>query len=363
MAGKRAVSGCFPVMTGPTLVVVFERFTDRARRVVVLAQEEARLLNHDYIGTEHILLGIVSEGDGVGARALESLDIPLEVVRAQVAEIVGTGPQAPSGHIPFTARAKTVLEQSLREALQLGHNYIGTEHILLGLIREGEGVGAQVLAKLGADEARVRAEVIRLLSGSAGREAQPAASAPAMGGRSLDRCAFCARDLWELERYVVGTGGVICDACIDAAREAVANAPEAGERAVRLPPRLFGDPPPAPDSVRAIEQALGRVFGGDADEDCSLFLDDWDQLAPVRAEVRRRFPQVTEPSVRLERVRFRGRDEAEVRFTILPTGWGGVTRDGTVSQAAGNWRVSRDTFCQVMALAGVPCPPPELPGQ
>jgi len=147
---------------------LFERFTDRARRVVVLAQEEARLLNHNYIGTEHILLGLIHEGEGVAAKALESLGISLEAVRNQVEEIIGQGGASPSGHIPFTPRAKKVLELSLREALQLGHNYIGTEHILLGLIREGEGVAAQVLVKLGADLSRVRQQVIQLLSGYSG---------------------------------------------------------------------------------------------------------------------------------------------------------------------------------------------------
>ena len=149
---------------------MFERFTDRARRVVVLAQEEARLLNHNYIGTEHILLGLIHEGEGVAARALESMGISLESVRSQVVEIIGQGAQAPTGHIPFTPRAKKVLELSLREALQLGHNYIGTEHILLGLIREGEGVAAQVLQKLGAELHKVRQTVIQLLSGSQGDE-------------------------------------------------------------------------------------------------------------------------------------------------------------------------------------------------
>ncbi len=159
---------------------MFERFTDRARRVVVLAQEEARMLNHNYIGTEHILLGLIHEGEGVAAKALESLGISLEAVRQQVEEIIGQGQQAPSGHIPFTPRAKKVLELSLREALQLGHNYIGTEHILLGLIREGEGVAAQVLVKLGADLNRVRQQVIQLLSGYQGKE--PAtAGGPAEG--------------------------------------------------------------------------------------------------------------------------------------------------------------------------------------
>ena len=161
---------------------MFERFTDRARRVVVLAQEEARMLNHNYIGTEHILLGLVREGEGVAAKALESMDISLNGVREQVQEIIGEGSHAPSGHIPFTPRAKKVLELSLREALQLGHNYIGTEHILLGLIREGEGVAAQVLGKLGADLGGVRQQVIQLLSGYEGKE--NASSSNGNGGPS-----------------------------------------------------------------------------------------------------------------------------------------------------------------------------------
>ena len=155
---------------------MFERFTDRARRVVVLAQEEARMLNHSHIGTEHILLGLIHEGGGVGGRAVESLGISLEEVRQQVGEIVGQGQQAPPGHIPFTPRAKKVLELSLREALQLGHNYIGTEHILLGLIREGDGVAAQVLLKLGADPTGIRQQVIQLLHADQGKE--PAAAGP-----------------------------------------------------------------------------------------------------------------------------------------------------------------------------------------
>src|SRR5256886_3255710 len=159
--------------------MMFERFTDRARRVVVLAQEEARMLNHNYIGTEHILLGLIHEGEGVAAKSLESLGISLEGVRSQVEEIIGQGQQAPSGHIPFTPRAKKVLELSLREALQLGHNYIGTEHILLGLIREGEGVAAQVLVKLGAELTRARQQVIQLLRGYQGKETAEAGT----GGR------------------------------------------------------------------------------------------------------------------------------------------------------------------------------------
>jgi ATP-dependent Clp protease ATP-binding subunit ClpC len=170
---------------------MFERFTDRARRVVVLAQEEARMLNHNYIGTEHILLGLIHEGEGVAAKALESLNISLEAVRQQVEEIIGQGQAAPTGHIPFTPRAKKVLELSLREALQLGHNYIGTEHILLGLIREGEGVAAQVLQKLGADLNRVRQTVIQLLSGYT-------VGAEAIGGEESDVHAEMGRASLEM---------------------------------------------------------------------------------------------------------------------------------------------------------------------
>src|ERR671933_503315 len=179
---------------------MFERFTDRARRVVVLAQEEARLLNHNYIGTEPILLGLIHEGEGVAAKALESLGISLEKVRQQVEEIIGAGQSPPSGHIPFTPRAKKVLELSLREALQLGHNYIGTEHILLGLIREGEGVAAQVLVKLGADLSRVRQQVIQLLSGYSGKEATsgaPSAENQPTGSLVLDQFG---RNLTQLAR-------------------------------------------------------------------------------------------------------------------------------------------------------------------
>jgi ATP-dependent Clp protease ATP-binding subunit ClpC len=145
---------------------VFERFTDRARRVVVFAQEEARMLDHNSIGTEHLLLGLIQEGEGVAARALDAMGISLEDARRDVEEIIGKGQDVPIGHIPFTPRAKKVLELALREALQLGHNYIGTEHILLGLVREGEGVAAQVLQKRGADLARVRETVVELLPGS-----------------------------------------------------------------------------------------------------------------------------------------------------------------------------------------------------
>jgi ATP-dependent Clp protease ATP-binding subunit ClpC len=168
---------------------MFEKFTERARQAIVLAQEEARLLNHNHIGTEHLLLGLIHEGQGVAARALESLGVSLEDVRQNVEEIIGRGQHELSGHIPFTPRAKKVLELSLRESQQLGHDYIGTEHILLGLIREGEGVAAQVLVKLGADLNRVRHQVIQLLGDKASEEpgdTEAAARREAAGGLAGD---------------------------------------------------------------------------------------------------------------------------------------------------------------------------------
>ena len=155
---------------GRTLDLVFERFADAARRVVVHAVKEARLLNHNYVGTEHLLLGLIRESDGVAARALESLDISLPSVRAEVEEIIGFGGQSPTGHIPFSPRAKKILDLSLREALQLGNDYVGTEHILLGLVREGEGIAAQVLLRLGADLSRVRRCVTEILADDRGSD-------------------------------------------------------------------------------------------------------------------------------------------------------------------------------------------------
>jgi Clp amino terminal domain, pathogenicity island component len=170
---------------------MFERFTDRARHVIVLAQEEARLLNHNYIGTEHILLGLTREGEGVAVKSLESLNVSLAAVRAQVEQMVGRGQDAPTGHIPFTPRAKRVLELSLREAQNLGHNYIGTEHILLGLIEEGEGVGTQVLRRLCPSLAQLRETVMRV---SATRTPDPGDSTPSAEVAGWTSYAPFARD-------------------------------------------------------------------------------------------------------------------------------------------------------------------------
>ncbi len=217
MAGQFAE--CDPVQ-------VFERFTDRGRRVLVLAQEEASLLNHAFIGTEHILLGLIHEGDGVAARALADLAISLESVRERVEETIGLSGTPPTGSPPFTPRAKKVLELSLREALQLGHNYIGTEHILLGLVREGQGVACQVLVSLGADLVRVRQQVIQLLSGHEGTETvgerrrdmtrsfREVLTLSGSEQSTLVKCSFCGRQPPESGKLVSGRDAYICEHCL-----------------------------------------------------------------------------------------------------------------------------------------------------
>jgi hypothetical protein len=350
---------------------VFERFTDRARQVVVLAQEEARLLSHNYIGTEHILLGLIHEGEGVAAKALESLGISLEAVRAQVEEIIGRGGSAPSGYIPFTPRAKKVLELSLREALPLGHNYIGTEHILLGLIREGQGVAAQVLVKLGGDLSRVRQRVIQLQSDDAGAmlHSEPAITASSMplvgfrqgwgfGGGSR-RCSFCGRREESVTHLVRAREAYICDACIALAHEAASAAPD-DERLVRIRPR-----PTLPSDRDAAEDEIVRafytVYGGEAsDEERCASIEGGSNLGPTLREAEQRRPWPARIDISIDSVRFIAENEAEVHFVLLlPQGpMMRVPYTGHAILVDGAWKVARSTYCDLVSRIGVQCPPP-----
>ena len=212
---------------------MFERFTDRARRVVVLAQEEARILEHNYIGTEHLLLGLIAEGEGVAARALGQLHVSLSAVRAEVQEIVGQGDTTPTAHIPFTRRAKKVLELALRESHGLGHNYIGTEHILLGLVREGEGVAAQVLRSRGVRLADVRVTVIALLEGQSAGRSQEVRLRPMTNDEFVEYLDWVVDDYAaELER----NGKAVGEAAVDASRASFASLLPDG---VETPGQLF----------------------------------------------------------------------------------------------------------------------------
>ncbi len=357
---------------------MFERFTDRARRALVYAQEESRLLNHSFIGTEHILLGLIREGDGVAARALMQMEITLEAVREGVKETIGLSAVVPTGSPPFTPRAKKVLELSLREALQLGHNYIGTEHMLLGLAREGEGVAAQVLVSLGADLARVHQQVIELLDDDRGEEplgadlglapyerrnavfsrgswrssATRVAGAPAVG---RETCSFCGRDLWEVGRFVSARAVVICEDCVGTATEALERGERAPEGEVVFPPRLFGT---APDdkAVDGVVSAIRTTFGVHPDElGASRPVEDAEELEPYFAEAGRRF-RVRPAGTRVERVRFLDDDVAEVEFVITLSGGGTFPFGGRVIRRGDRWLMSRQTVISVLQRAGVAVP-------
>jgi hypothetical protein len=344
---------------------VFERFTDQARRVVVLAQEEARLLNHPYIGSEHALLGVLAEGHGTGAHTLRSLDVSIEMVRAKVVALVGRGDRAPSGHIPFTPQAKRALEGALREALHAGDHEIGTEHLLLGLIREGDSTAARVLTELGLDPDAVRQRVADLRAGPG--DVHIAHGPPPRGGMSASgvpfgppwsACSFCGRDLWEVDHYVVGNGAVICDVCVALARTAVDDAPS-DDRSLRLPARVFGDPPDDKAVAEIVEVVELVLFSGPAgDATRAAGLEDGERLAPLQVQARRRHEGV-DVEHRLDRIRFIGPDLAEVRVGISLVGGPGMTFEGRVLRIDGSWKVSRDLFCATVRPAGVECPPTE----
>ena len=363
---------------------MFERFTDRARRVVVLAQEESRLLNHNYIGTEHLLLGMIHEGDGVAAQALRALGVSLERTRAEVLGLIGHGDQPPQGNIPFTPRAKKVLELSLREALQLGHNYIGTEHVLLGLLREGEGVAAQILVRQGVDLESARGAVVQLMAGmplddlgarsfgdpagsgspfvrvarsTAGAAAPLPGHAPGLnlrvGGR---RCSFCLKEESRVARIVRSRGVSICDECLGRAQALVAAAGPGDPKRLRLRPPLLSEVQ-TPEAEQAVELAFETVFGGDASTGRRLaFVEDSADLEPVMRPMIVATRVSGDPDIWVEQVRFLATDQAAVDFLVL-VGGPGLPMQGIAVLEQGTWKVSRTTFLAIAGLAGI-LPPP-----
>jgi len=360
-----------------TLGGVFERFTDGARSVLVLAQEEARLLNHSFIGTEHILLGLVRQDDGVGATALESLGITLNAVRQKVEETMGIAGTAPTGSPPFTPRAKKVLELALREALQLGHPYIGTEHILLGLLREGEGVAATVLVSLGADLGLMRHTVIQLMSGDAEEkrtgDADVINSAPGNNPSfgSEPHCPQCQVALAAGARFrTIDVPRDVADHYADAISIDVVYCTRCG-----MTLHMFKADPVAavrtpPEDEVAARAAISQAFAdmGEVDEDSGTIpsVEGSEGLAAYREQAtelaRARYGQVPDVSVAfvVDTVRFLNDHEAIVTYTAQITGSLNITlrnRPGRAIVVDGEWKVTRETFCEWAQTGGVQCPP------
>jgi Clp amino terminal domain, pathogenicity island component/ClpX C4-type zinc finger len=349
---------------------VFERFTDRARRVLVLAQEEARLLGHGFIGTEHLLLGLIREEDGIAAAALRNLDISLVDVRLRVEETIGLAGSPPTGSPPFTPRSKKVLELSLRAALQLGHTYIGTEHMLLGIVQEGEGVAARVLVSLGADLSRVRQQVMRLLTGYEGAVADaPEGTSPEMrtpGGRIV-ACSFCGRAPPESGQLVSGANAFICEQCIRRwSRQLERQDPRPSWRSVTHQVRQVAVTGPPPDDADAARVAITAAFassGTESEDGRSVpTVEGGETLGPTltAAKERRRdvAPETAEVVFMVDEISFIDATHAAVWFSISVNGASILPNSrGDAVIVDGEWKMSRSTFCELMGLAGVPCPP------
>jgi hypothetical protein len=330
---------------------------------MALAQDETRRLGHDALGAGHILLGLVRVGDGVAAEALASLGISLDDARAQVDHVVGPGRGTPLGHLPLTPQAKQALIDSHDEAFRRGHDHIDTEHVLLGLLREADGVATQVLGNLGVDRATARQRVIELLPDAPGRgptartTAAPvpthALHTPGRGGGGPASCSFCGRDLWDVDHYVTGNAADICAACIVAAHEALAAATEDDPPRLTLPPRVFGNvPADAPASVAGIVDTLLAVFGAEVGEATAAFLEDGAQLVPVIMEFRSRVPDLHVAEVVIERIRFTTPTAASVGFTLVLNGGARFPFVGTVIRPADRWIVTRTTIGDVIGRGG-----------
>jgi hypothetical protein len=343
---------------------VFERFTDRARRVLVLAQEEARLFHHNFIGTEHILLGLVQEGEGVAAQAITALGISLDDVRAKVHEAVAPSPHALAGSPPFTPRAKKVLELSFREALHLGHNYIGTEHILLGLVREGEGVAARVFTSLGVDLARVREQVVQMLSGyhTEGMTTTVVGLSPVSGLRrgELVECSFCGRRPPESGKLVSGrSGAYVCEHCVSDLKERLTTDDGPSRNVSASPVVITGRLPDDEESARLeITQAFGHALVLSEDRHTVPSVEGGDLLGPCLKEAQERHAGLRrgEGTITIDHLQFLDEEEASVMVSVALPGVPSTPIRGQAFLIDGVWKVARATFCQLMTLIGVECP-------
>jgi hypothetical protein len=380
---------------------VFERFSPEARGVVVQAQTEARLLDHNYIGTEHVLLGLLAEPRGIAYEELAAHDVSLDAARDAVEQIIGRGSTSPPGHIPFTPRAKKALELALREALRFGQRNIGTEHVLLGVIRIEEGVAVQALERLGVDtttlqravEARLPAPVApqatggvripgalgrasRIARSMIGRRGEVTPNPPtppetdpgmravgvsAIGlGATTATCSFCGQDLWDAAHYVSGGAATICDHCIAAATAALDAAKGTGTRDLPLPPRVYGDLPP--DGDRAVAEIVA-AFGTWHDASLSTVdraaaIERGETIVDVMHELEQRWGgRIGQTAVALQRLRFVGADRADIRYAVRIGGAAGPVLEGSAIRTADGWKISRDTFCALARLGGVVCPP------
>ncbi len=322
------------------------------------AQEQARLLNHNFIGSEHLLLGLLADDTGA-SHVLRLHDVTLAEARTEVEARVGRGDSAPSGHIPFTADAKKAMEGALRECSELRQNEIRTEHLLLGLLRTKKSTAAQVIAKLADDVDALRRNAITAAGGPPEASASATlstsvrpdyvASGPTFAMRAEKACAVCGRDLWDADRFVRGERGMVCDECVRAAHATLASTTE---REAVMPPRGYGDPKPEPEEIAAIQEAFASAFGGDDDD----AMEDGAALRPYFTQLRERNPGTSAQFI-VQRVRLVDADRALVRYALVvaPQGFN-FQKEGEAVRADGRWRVARSTALDVLRQGGLQGP-------